>query len=179
MVDGVYEELKGISASIPTDRTWFDDKGFAEQASSVVRRVGLLCPEIENISSYRIEPQHSQGRGNIVDVITAKTKLNGLIGRVKGTYSFNDTSSSNGGNTFIQNQSQSQEQHQTLILDFQERILSEIPKHNVDTKERKFLEKLKIALPTFANTTSLISSVLNIALDTGLTIEEVKRLLGL
>lgn len=178
-VFGVYEELKGVLASIPEDHTWFDDDGFAAQANTVIERASNLCPEISNIDTYKILTRYSSNRGPTIDVIPTKSKLNGLIGRIKGSYGFDSLSQLNSGNTFIQNQTQSQQQHQTVILEIQERIINEIQNHEEGTKERNFLEKLKQTLPTLNNTVGIMSSILSIATDSGISVEDIRRLLGL
>lgn len=175
---GVYEELKAISLSIPKG-TWFDDDGFSNQANSVIARLKILCPEIDNVESYKVSTKFIGQRGATIDTIPTKAKIDGLIGRIKGSYNFDQQATSTNGHTFIQQQSQSQEQHQTVILDLQERIITEIKNHEEGTKERSFLEKLKSSLPTLSNTLTIISTILSIADDTGISVNEVRKILGL
>jgi hypothetical protein len=175
---GIYEELKGISSSMPTG-TWFDDEGFAIHTNGVIDRLHTLCPEINDLNSYKIKTSYIQGRGETVDTVPTKVKLDGLVGRIRGSYDFDQQSTPINGHTFIQQQSQSQEQHQTIILELQERIIAEIKNHNEGTKERSFLEKLKSSLPTLSNTLTIISTILSIANDTGLSVNEVRKILGL
>ncbi len=174
---GVYEELKGILASIP-DNSWFDDEGFVSHTNRIIQRAGVICREIDDINSYLLKTDHIPNRGPIVNAIPAKSKLNALIGRLKGTYDL-DTATPTSGHTFVQNQSQTQSQHVTVILELQERIINEIPKYPEGSKERTFLEKLKSALPTIKNVTDILSVALKIGADLGLDAATIDKVLGL
>ena len=175
---GVYEELKGIRVAIEDRTSWFDDNGFAAQANLIIDRVSLVCPEIGDIDSYRIQTEYANGRGEIVKPIPAKAKLNSIIGRLKGAYEL-EVPAKNDGNTFIQSQSQNQSQSLSVILELQEKIISEIPKHAEGTKERNFLEKLKSTLPTIKGITDILSLTLKIGVDLGLDATTIHKLLGL
>ena len=86
---GAYEELRGVLDSILDKKTWFDDEGFSEHANHVIGRVKSLCPEIDDIDSYRIQQKPLPGRGTmIVEAVPTKAKLRSLIGRLKGTPEF-------------------------------------------------------------------------------------------
>ncbi|KKS37967.1 MAG: hypothetical protein UV01_C0006G0011 [Parcubacteria group bacterium GW2011_GWA2_42_14] len=175
---GVYEELKGLLVAIESKNSWFDDNGFSAHANLIIERVPIVCPEIEDVATYRIRPEHINDRGNIVKPIPAKAKLNSIIGRLKGLYGL-DTPTKNDGNTFIQNQSQNQSQFLNFALELQEKIISEIPKYAEGTKERSFLEKLKSALPTIKSATDILSKALRIGADFGLDPATIHKLLGL
>lgn len=174
---GVYEELKGVLASMPEDRTWFDDKGFTEHANRIITRAASICPEISDIESYKVVSDHQPSRGPIVYTIQTKSRLNALIGRLKGTYDLDTSPTGSNGNTFIQNQSQTQSQYINLVLDLQEKIIAEIPKHAEGTKERSFLEKLKVALSTTQNVMDILASVLRIGGEFGLDPSTIHKLL--
>ena len=176
----VYEELIGVLSSIENlNGSWFDDYGFSDHANMVIKRAGSICKEITNIDEYLIYPQFENGRrGNIVLLTPARTKLKSLIGRLKGAYDI-DMSPKNEGNTFIQTQSQNQTQSLTVLLELQEKIISEIPKYGKDTKERGFLEKLKSMLPTVKVLTDILSLALKIGAEFDLDPTTIHKLLGL
>src|SRR5579864_7584979 len=152
---GVYKELKGILASMESENSWFIDNGFAEHANVVIDRAGSTCIEIRDINSYKLNEDVLRDGRVIIHTIQAKQKLNSLIGRIEGVYGLEDTKTNN-GNTFIQNQLQTQSQNLSVILDVHEKILTELPKHAQGTAERTFLEKLKEALPTIKNVTEIL-----------------------
>ncbi len=175
-VKSIYEELIGILVSLEDASSWFDDNGFSQRANEVIRRTAMVCPEIKNIESYLIKPGYSDQRGEIIYTTPTKANLNSLLGRIRGFYELEELHTSN-GHTFIQNQTQNQSQ--SIALEIQERIISEIPKYTEGSKERTFLEKLKASLPTIRGATDILSSVLKIGPELGLDIATIRKLLGL
>lgn len=178
-VKGIYEELKGVLAAIPENGSWFDDNGFTSHANLIIEKIPSACKELQNVNAYKIQSKYFEGRrGNIVDIVPTKAKLNSIIGRLKGLYGL-DTPLSSNGNTFIQNQSQSQSQTMIVTLELQEKIISEISKHAEGTKERSFLEKLKSLLPTVKGVMDILSLALKIGAEFGLDATSIHKLLGL
>lgn len=177
-VAGIYEELKGVVLSIKDNGSWFDDDGYTQHVNGIIARVSIICPEIEDIKSYEIKAEYLPNRGQIVNVIPTKTKLNALIGRLKGTYDL-DVPLNTNGHTFIQNQSQEQSQQINLVLEWQEKIIKEISKYESGSKERAFLEKLKSSLPDIKIITDILSNTLKIGSEVGLDPDTIRKLLGL
>lgn len=177
-IRGIYEELKGVLTSIQDNNSWFDDEGFTDHVNHIIARTASICPEIQDLDSYRLEKDYIPGREAIVHSIQAKSKLSALTGRLRGTYNL-DVPTANSGHTFIQNQSQIQSQYLSAILECQEKIIAKIPKYAKGTKERSFLEKLKAALPTMKSMTDMTSSVLKIGAAIGLDPATIHKLLGL
>ena len=83
-IHGLYEELNGVLRSIQSEDSWFDDKGFAEQVNGIIRRTLVICPEIEKIDPYIITTDNIGQRGSIIQAIQAKSKLEALIGELRG-----------------------------------------------------------------------------------------------
>lgn len=104
-IKGAYEELKGVLSALSSDRSWFEDKGFSDHLNKIINRISSLCPEIQDINSYIIIPEYSSQVGHVIRTLQTKSKMNALIGRLRGMYEL-ETPISNGGATFIQNQSQ-------------------------------------------------------------------------
>lgn len=180
-IKAVYQELKGVLDSlkdITSGSTWFYDNGFSEHVNSIINRINQLCPEVDNATSYKIIAEYNDGTSCTVNVIPTRTKITSLIGRLNGLYSIEEPSKEIGP-TFIQNQNQSQHQTMSLVLNIQERILSQIQNYDEGTPERSFLEKLKSKLPGVSDVLSIISSILTIGNETGVNIETIKKLLGL
>jgi hypothetical protein len=176
---GTYKELKGVLASIETENSWFQDEGFVAHANVVIERAGSVCPKIQDIHVYKLQTDVLRDGRIIVHTTQAKQKLSSLIGRVEGLYSLEELKPNNGGNTFIQNQSQNQSQYLGVALEMQEKILAEIPNHAAGTKERTFLEKLKESLPLIKSATDILSSALKIGGSLGLDPATIHKLLGL
>lgn len=178
-ITGVYEELKGLLESLKDSTAWFYDHGFSHRTNVIIDRIPSVCPEIQDVSSYKISLDLSNPHGGgVVHTTQAKAQLSSIIGRLKGTYGL-DSAEKNPGNTFIQNQLQSQFQSLSVALEFQEKIISEISKHAAGTKERGFLEKLKSALPTIKSITDILSLALKLGADFGLDPATINKLLGL
>jgi hypothetical protein len=175
---GAYKELKGVLNSLGDKEDWFTDREFTPQANRVIDRIGSVCPEIGDIESYKLQQDALQDGRLVVRVIPTKQKLMGLLGRMEGLYDIGEQNSPN-GHTFIQQQSQSQSQHITFVLDLQEKIIKEIPKHAEGTKERSFLEKLKASLPSIKDTTDILSTVLKIAAESNVDPNALLKILGL
>jgi hypothetical protein len=183
-IRAVYQELKGVLTSLKettkdtSNSDWFDDDNFSKHVNDIIERVGLSC-DIQDISNYKIDSNYLGGRNrSIIKVIPTTTKITSLLGRLDGLYSIEQPSKEYGP-TFIQNQTQTQHQTISLVLNLQERILSEIPKHSDGTPERNFLEKLKSKLPSVSDVLSIISSILTIGHETGVDLETIKKLLNL
>jgi hypothetical protein len=175
-IRSIYEELKGLLHAIP-NQSWFDDEGFSKRANDVIKRAEVICPDIVDIDSYKIVPvAGALGRGPILSVASAKANLHSLMGRIKGMHGFEDSPAS-GGTTFIQNQQQSQSL--SVVLDFQEKAIAEIPKHAEGTKERTFLEAFKATLPTVKTLTDIMSAALTLGGRLGLDPVTIHKLLGL
>jgi len=179
-IHGLYEELNGVLRSIQSEDSWFDDKGFAEQVNGIIRRTLVICPEIEKIDPYIITTDNIGQRGSIIQAIQAKSKIRSyLLEELRGHTISTQNPQSTSGPTFIQNQSQTQTQHQTTILALQERVITEIENYAKGTKERSFLESLKSTLPSLSSTMGIFSAILSIAKDTELDIDVLKNILGL
>jgi len=76
-----------------------------------------------------------------------------------------------------QTQNQNQTQSISILLEIQEKIISEIPKHEEGSKERTFLEKVKSILPSIKTVTDIISSILKIGSELGLSASDMHKLL--
>ena len=103
-IAAIYEELKGVLASLEGATSWFDDEGFTDHANSIILRVPLVCPDIQ-IEFYVLKKDYDQQRGYLVHTTQAKSKVSSLAGRLKGAYGLEPVTPPN-GHTFIQNQSQ-------------------------------------------------------------------------
>lgn len=176
-IASVYEELKGVLDIIRDRNGWFDDEGYSNHVNEILDRLKVYCPEINNVDSYKITSRPVPSRGNIIDVTLSKTKLNSIIGRIKGLNNFGDTPSPLNGHTFIQSQTQSQSL--SVVLELQERIISEIQKHDEGSNERSFLEKVKSKLSEVKSVTDILSIALKIGSDFGLDPDTIRKLLGL
>lgn len=172
-----YRELKGVLEAIP-EESWFYDNGFVEHGNKVINRVAQVCPEIEDINIYLLSGSTVINGSLTVNSTSARQKVLSLLGRMEGLYALNERVPES-GNTFIQNQSQSQSQHISLVLELQAKILQELPQHEEGTKERTFLEKMRDSLPTLTGTLDALSTALKIGAELGLDPSTIRKLLGI
>ena len=117
--------------------------------------------------------------GSFVRMFEYRARLGGLISRLHGEY-FSDEQPPFSGmpSTVIQQtQNQNQTQSISILLEIQEKIISEIPKHEEGSKERTFLEKVKSILPSIKTVTDIISSILKIGSELGLSASDMHKLL--
>ncbi|MFT5036613.1 MAG: hypothetical protein ACI9VM_000175 [Candidatus Azotimanducaceae bacterium] len=164
-VKPLYEELKGIRSAIP-DASLFDDRGVSEKYHSLLDKLRAELPDL-NTDEYKIRVKQSQ-RGPTIDTPDYKTKVESLIGNIKGRFDF-DSTEFNNGHTFIQNQTVSVE----LVLNLQEKVIELRDKYKVGTPERSFLEKLKSSLSSIKDGADIIKIVLSEAKTAGLSVEKL------
>jgi len=170
----IYEELRGILTSIGDEKSWFDDDGFTGHANHIIERVGLLCPEISDIGLYLIQTKYQRDRGEIVESIPAKAKLNSLIGRLKGLYDI-DARAVNSGHIFIQNQQMNIE----LLLDVRGQIEKNLENYKPEQPERQFLEKLKEKLSTARSAMDVIRLIISTAKEFGISLVALMKIFGI
>lgn len=175
-IKGVYEELKGVLSSIENKDSWFDDNSFSNHANRVISRVGTLCPEINDIDSYKIQPEYIQQRGNIIQPIPAKAKLKSLIGRIRGSYEMED-SAVNTGHTFIQ--TQQQQMNIELLLDVRGQIDKHIQEYSKEQPERKFLEEVKSKLSTVKSAIDVLRLIISAAKEFGISLATLLKIFGM
>ncbi len=166
---------------VPEAETIYDDMAIklAKQLNETVEELNIASSK--NYDKFKIQissiPWNSSPR-TIVRSLEYKSKLSGLINRVQLEFFTEDQPSATGPSTIINaNQTQSQTQSINTILEIQEKLLSEIPKHKEGSKERTFLEKVKSALPNMKTGTEIISNILKIGAEIGLHASEIATLL--
>jgi hypothetical protein len=170
-IASIYEELKGVLSAMPSEGSWFSDDGFSSHANSIIERISIICPEITDVSAYKIVSKYSSGRQeNTIDSIPTRAKLNSIIGKLKGLFDLEISTVSN-GNTFIQNQSQSQEQQQSIVVDIAMKIAENKKDYEEGTSERTFLDTLGETIKTTKSVTEIFSSVFALAAKLGLGID--------
>lgn len=178
----IYSELQGCLSRAPSPErnTIMDQPEFWNHHNSIIDELNQVTGE--NYDKYKIQVENINWNGSYrqkIDIQTYRTKLAGLISRLHGAY-FSDEQPpfSEMPNTVInQTQNQSQSQSVSVLLEIQEKIISEIGNHSEGSKERNFLQKIKDLLPSIKTTTEIFSTILKIGADFGLSSEEIHKLL--
>lgn len=169
----IYSELRGYLSQAPAlkDLHWTCESSLWDQYNQVI-------DELNNVSGkdynrFKIKPRTTGGNRG-VGILSYRNKLGGLIARLHSEY-FSDEpepfSLSNIPSTVIsQTQQQSQSQ---ILLEVQSKIDEKISKFGKDSKEGKFLEKIKNSLPSIRNISQLIILLLEVGNTVGLTVGQI------
>lgn len=185
-VRSLYAELQGYLSQVPvgvSETSWTQDRSLWTQLNHVVEQLNQLTGK--DYSRFKITPVHRRVTQNsspyeTVRYSTYKASLGALIAKIHVEY-FRDEEEPpfrTMPNTVI-NQTQTQTQSLNVILEIQEKLITEIPKHKEGSKERTFLEKVKTALPSIKTGTDILSSVLKIGAEVGLDASKIHSLLHL
>jgi hypothetical protein len=118
---------------------------------------------------------------DLFNFIAFRQSLNALINRLHAEFFSDEPLPFSGAvvhPTTVVTQTQLQEQSTivSVVLDYQERLISKLEDKTLDENERTFLEKVKENLRGVVNVSQLILLFLNTAKDFGI---EIKRLIDL
>lgn len=175
----IYEELQGYLSQAPEEAKirLIDDKNLWEQTNQTIDELSRISGEDYN--RFKMTPRRIGSSVRLtVDVGTYRTKLSGLISRLHAEY-FSDEPApfSEMPSTFIsQVQQQSQSFQVQLLLEIQSKIDEKLHELEPEDKKRGFLEKVKGALTSVHNTSELVTLLLAMAQEFGLTIKELWEL---
>lgn len=180
----IYSGLKGYLVVVSDEKNIWD-----EAATSICDQLNETIDELNSVTGQdysrfkvntRVVSWNFGTTRIVVDTLVYKNNLSGLINRIQGEF-FSDepTSPNQTGVVINNNQTQSQTQTLAITLEFQEKLLSQIPKYAEGTKEKSFLEKLKSSLSSVKTLTDILSNVLKIGGDLGLNPATIHTLLGL
>ena len=173
----IYNELQGYLSQAPSPSDQYTttyDRVLWTQFNDTVTELRSITGK--NYDRYLIRPEPGGDRAYI-HYSTYRSSLGGLIARLNGEYFSDEEPPFKGMPNTVINQTQTQSQSISTILEIQEKILSEIPKYAEGTKERTFLEKVKSSLPSLKTGMDIIYSLLKIGADAGLTPEVIHKLI--
>lgn len=179
----IYSELKGYLSATPKENEVWDETAIniANQLNGAIDELSQITDQ--KFDKFKIQAQNiSWGNGfrSTLSVLDYRNRLSGLISRIQGEFFSEEQSVSAQPSTVINtNQTQSQSQSMVMVLELQEKILSEISKHEEGSKERGFLERMKLALPTIKTVMDVLSNALAIGQQFGLSPDIIRKLLGL
>jgi hypothetical protein len=182
-IRSIYAEMQGYLAQVPDSvetTTWTQDKVLWDQLNFVTDELSQVSGK--DYGRFKITPEFLSGKFASyyrIRYSTYKANLGGLIAKLHAEYFSDEEPPFRTMPSTIINQTQHQSQSISLILEIQEKILSEIPKHTEGSKERNFLEKFKLALPSIKGAMDILSSALKIGAEIGLDPTTIHKLLGL
>ncbi len=178
----LYGEFVGYlsqTPNVPEDKpqiSMYDDAVWDQYNNAVLKLCGITEKDYKE---FLITPNTGQV-GNFIRINTYRHKLGGLISRLHAEY-FSELPEPFSGKPSIVI-SQSQEQNQStliqILLDIQSKIDEKIATVAEGSKEKGFLQKLKGVLGGIKNVTEVITQILKLASEFGLTPEQVLNLLS-
>lgn len=176
----IYSELQGYLSQAPP----IGEHGNATTSDDTLwRQFNVTIEELNKISGedfnkFRVTGmQMGSFNSQFIYVSNYRQKLGGLISHLHAKYFSDELPPFSGMPSTIINQTQAQNQSISIILNMQEKILSEISKHPEGSKERTFLEKIKSVLPTMKTGMDILSNILKIGSELGLNASEIHKTL--
>lgn len=184
-IRSIYAELQGYLAQIPETvghSDWTSDRVLWTQLNFIVGELNRISSKDYN--RFKITPDHHRVTKHstpyeTIPYSTYRANLGGLIAKLHAEYFSDEEPPFRTMPSTVITQNQTQSQSVSLLLDIQEKIISEIPKHEEGSKERTFLEKIKSVLPSLKTGVDIISNILKIGADSGLTAGTIHKLLHL
>lgn len=171
----IYEELQGYLSQCPTSGSLYSNT-YWEQHNDCVDKLSEITND--DLKRFKVIPKPSASRNGLyLDIHEYRSKLNGLIMYLHGKY-FQDMPSPFGGspNMVV---SQVQNTQITMLMDFQSQIDKKLYGSVLKPEEKKFLEKIKQALPIVKSATELIGLVISTAKNLGIDIHTIGKIFGL
>lgn len=169
----IYSELQGYLSQAPTAEKIYDhinDSNFWTTINITIDDITKITGEDYN--KFKLIPKADAIGGKFIIIHIYRQKLAGLITYIHAKY-FNDEPSplaKDVPNTFI---SQNQSVNVQILLDIQSKIDEKIKNYSDDSKENKFLKKLKGCLSATTNIIQLINHIMKIAKDFGLNLSDL------
>ncbi len=181
----IYKELRGYLevAPNPEKKSRIFDLNSGEQLNRTIDELNGATNK--NYDKFKVHSFQEQGPTrsmyrNVIRTQDYVDKLSGLINRLQGEYPLEDQITKVAPTTvFNANQIQSQSQQQSIAVDFAILVGKRQGEFEVGTPERNFLDKLGDALKTAQGIKEIIQSILSIAGTFNISLEVVKRALGL
>lgn len=177
----IYSELQGYLSQAPSgDKGLIFEESIWNQHNQTIDELNAVSGK--NYDRYKVEVKNINWNRTpkcVIDSQSYRIKLGGLISRLHGEYFSDEQPPFSGMPTTVINTTQSQNQSQSIsmLLEIQERVISEIPNYKPETGERKFLEKVKSILPSIKTGTDILSSILKIGSEFGLHTSDIVKLL--
>ena len=160
-IKALYAELQGYLSQtpepnqptdiFPNDSSWL-------QYNDSVRELAQLTGE--DYDRFIIKPENSNGF-NIVQIMSYRQTLGGIIGRIHSIYFPDEIPPFSGTPQTIISQNQSQSIQ--MLLDIKSKIDTELTKANGGSQKEGFLSNLKGKLSQVKNVNDLLKLILNTA----------------
>jgi len=176
----LYAKFMGYLSQTPTapqDKPYLvlDDDSIWNQYNHSVKKLSEITGK--DYGEFVIESLGSQ-TGKFIRINTYRHKLGGLISRLHAEFfpELPEPFSGQPSVVITQNKQQSQSVFIQMLLDVQSKIDEKLPTFKEGSKEKGFLEKLKSTLSNVTNIFGLITQVLSLAKEYGISIDRLLEL---
>jgi hypothetical protein len=178
----IYSELQGYLTEAPPigehGNGTTSDNTLWQQFNGTIEELNQISEK--DFNKFKVTGiQNGQFGNRFIKISEYRQKLGGLISRLHGEFFSDEQPPFSGMPSTVITQTQNQTQSVSMILEIQERVLSQITKYADGTKEKGFLEKLKASLPSVKSAVDVLGSALKIGADLGLDPATIHKLLGL
>jgi len=172
----IYSELQGYLSQAPALKDPHEytlDSSLWDQHNNIVEELDKISGK--SYDRFKIQPETTPDGTTLVRISAYRNKLGGLIARLHGEYFSDEPAPFSGmpGTIISQTQQQTQSFQLQMLLEIQSKIDEKIPKFNENSKERKFLERLKDSLKSVSNISQLVALLLKTGKEIGLTIAQL------
>lgn len=194
----IYDELSSMKDSLThyANKEWITEEKFWIKYNSKVKKLGELTEA--DLKEYSLDvqykPNHTGGglidltySGNYVETSVFNLQLNSLLAWLESNHiskrhakKMKEQPTSN-ANSFTFNQHLNQSQNvsiQISIRDFESVIDENRKKYSEESKEVKFLDKVKSGLKTVKDIKDIVLLVSEVAKSVGLSLEDIRRIVG-
>lgn len=133
----------------------------------------------KDYSDYILKPNHSSSFGAYINLLTYRNKLGGIISRLHAEYFEEMAEPFSGKPSIVVNQNQEQSQSVSVLLqtvvELRDKIDQQLPNYEEGTKEKGFLKKLKDSITTATSITNLMSIIVKLAAEFGISPDMLAR----
>lgn len=175
-----YEELKGyLSAFPPSEKDyWPENSYYWTSIGGCIEELNKITGSNYDKFKINVIPRNG-GAPEHISNHEYRSKVNGLIMKLKGTYFMDDNPF--GGSPMV-SVNQTQNVQVTMLLEMSTLIDKQLygeASKTLKPEEQSFLEKVKAALPTIKSTAELLGLVIKTAKDSGIDLHSLAHLFGL
>jgi len=170
----IYSELQGYLSQAPNQEllSFIKNDVFWNQINNTIEELSYVSKK--NYDNFKINPETNES-DQYIDTIVCRLKLGGLIAKLHGEFFSDEPAPFSGMPSTAINLTQNQNQtvQIEILLNMQAKICEKINQYEVGSKERSFLEKVKVSLKSVSNIVQLVLLLLKTGKEIGLTIEQM------
>jgi len=175
----IYSELQGYLSQAPNNEQYYTL--YSPKVWGLVNQGidELISVSGEDYDRFKIVSKTGRQEGQeCVELDTYRTSLGGLISRLHGKYFSDEPAPFSGmpSTVISQTQQQNQSVHVQMLLEVQSKIDQKLAESAEGTKERTFLQKVKNSLSSIKDVAGLITHLMNMAKECGLSVDDLKNL---